>query len=94
MTGRYADFAPKDRGQVALVSEAHCLCDQSQRLIGSAHQSFCPLDSRVHDVTLRPHANPATRSRAAAGGALGLIEKPHRACDLLALVRRALGIGP
>jgi two-component system response regulator FixJ len=45
-------------------------------------------------IVVTAHANPATRSRAAAGGALGLIEKPHRACDLLALVRRALGIGP
>jgi two-component system response regulator FixJ len=45
-------------------------------------------------VIVTAHADPATRSRAAAGGALGLVEKPHRAVELLALVRRALGIGP
>ena len=43
-------------------------------------------------ISVTALANPATRSRAAAGGALGLVEKPHRASELLALVRRALGI--
>jgi two-component system, LuxR family, response regulator FixJ len=45
-------------------------------------------------IIVTAHADPATRSRAAAVGALGLVEKPHRAGELLALVRRALGIGP
>jgi len=45
-------------------------------------------------IIVTAHADPATRSRAAAGGALGVVEKPHRAFELLALVRRALGIGP
>ena len=43
-------------------------------------------------IIVTAHADPATRSRAAAGGALGMVEKPHRAGELLALVRRALGI--
>src|SRR5215469_11798213 len=45
-------------------------------------------------IIVTAHADPATRSRASAGGAFGLVEKPHRASELLALVRRALGIGP
>src|SRR6516165_5672748 len=45
-------------------------------------------------IIVTAHADPATRSRAAVGGAFGLVEKPHRASELLALVRRALGIGP
>jgi len=44
-------------------------------------------------IIVTAHADSVTRRRAAAGGAVGLIEKPHRACELLALVRRALGIG-
>jgi two-component system response regulator FixJ len=43
-------------------------------------------------IIVTAHADSATRSRAAAGGALEVVEKPHRACELLALVRRALGI--
>jgi FixJ family two-component response regulator len=43
-------------------------------------------------IIVTAHADSATRSRAAAGGALGVIEKPHRASELVALVRRALGI--
>src|SRR5215469_9287564 len=54
MTRCYANLAAKDGGQVALVGKASFLCDQSKRLIGSAHQSFCPLDSPVHHITLRP----------------------------------------
>ena len=45
-------------------------------------------------IIVTAHADPATRSRASASGAFGLVEKPHRASELLALVRRALGIGP
>jgi two-component system response regulator FixJ len=45
-------------------------------------------------IIITAHADSTTRSRAAAGGALGVIEKPYRPCVLLALVRRALGIGP
>ena len=45
-------------------------------------------------IIVTAHADPATRSSAAAGGALGLVEKPHRAGELLVLVRRALGIRP
>jgi two-component system, LuxR family, response regulator FixJ len=43
-------------------------------------------------IIVTANVDPATRSRAAAGGALGVIEKPYRVCELLALVRRALGI--
>jgi two-component system response regulator FixJ len=45
-------------------------------------------------IIVTAHADPAARSRAAVGGALAMLEKPHRASELLALVRRALGIGP
>jgi two-component system, LuxR family, response regulator FixJ len=45
-------------------------------------------------IIVTGHANAAARSRAAAGGALAVIEKPHRACELLALVRRALRSPP
>ena len=44
-------------------------------------------------IVVTAHADPATRSRAAAGGALAVLEKPHRTSELLALVRRALAIG-
>jgi len=44
-------------------------------------------------IIVTAHADSATRSRAAADGALAVIEKPHRACELFALVGRALGIG-
>jgi two-component system, LuxR family, response regulator FixJ len=37
--------------------------------------------------------DPSTRRRAQASGALAVIEKPHEACALLALVRIALGRG-
>ena len=57
VTGRYADLAAKDRGKVALVGEADFLRDQSERLIGTAHQSFCPFDAPMHHVTLRPHSD-------------------------------------
>ena len=43
-------------------------------------------------IIVTAHADSATRSRAAAGGALALLEKPYRASELLVLVRRALGI--
>jgi two-component system, LuxR family, response regulator FixJ len=43
-------------------------------------------------IIVTAHADPATRRRAAAGGALAVLEKPYRASELLALVRRALGI--
>jgi two-component system, LuxR family, response regulator FixJ len=45
-------------------------------------------------IIVTAHADPATRSRAAACGALAVLEKPYRASELLALVRRALGIRP
>ena len=44
-------------------------------------------------IIVTAYADSATRSRAAAGGALAVLEKPHRASELLALVRRALAIG-
>jgi two-component system response regulator FixJ len=44
-------------------------------------------------IIVTANADAATRNRAAAAGALGMVEKPHRAAELLALVRRALGIG-
>src|SRR5271166_3321644 len=34
-------------------------------------------------IIVTAHADAATRSRAAAGGALAVLEKPHRASDLL-----------
>ena len=43
-------------------------------------------------IIVTAHADSTTRRRAAAGGALAVIEKPHRASELLALVRLALGI--
>ena len=43
-------------------------------------------------IIVTAHADAGTRSRAAAGGALAVLEKPHRASELLALVRRALAI--
>jgi two-component system response regulator FixJ len=49
-------------------------------------------DDRLPVIIVTAHADPVTRSRATAGGALGMVEKPHRAGELLALVRRALGI--
>jgi hypothetical protein len=64
VTRRYADLSAKDRGQMALVSEADFRRDQSQRLIGSAHQSFCPFDPPVHHVTLRPHTNRLLKAAA------------------------------
>ena len=33
---------------MALVAEADFRSDQSERLIGSADQSFCPFDSPLH----------------------------------------------
>jgi FixJ family two-component response regulator len=45
-------------------------------------------------IIVTAHADSATRSRAAVGGAIAVLEKPHRASELLALVRRALGIRP
>jgi two-component system, LuxR family, response regulator FixJ len=44
-------------------------------------------------IIVTAHADSAARSRATADGALALLEKPHRASELLPLVRRALGIG-
>ena len=44
-------------------------------------------------IVVPAHAVPATLCRAAAGGALAVLEKPHRTSELLALVRRALAIG-
>ena len=44
-------------------------------------------------IIVTAYADSTTRSRAAASGALAMLEKPHRASELLALVRRALGIG-
>jgi FixJ family two-component response regulator len=45
-------------------------------------------------IVVTARADAATRSRAQAGGALAVLEKPHRACELLALLRSALGIAP
>src|SRR5215472_7368809 len=64
MTGCYADLAAKDRGQVALVAETDFPCNHSERLIGAAHQSFCPLDPPVHYVTLRPQTNRLLKAAA------------------------------
>jgi two-component system, LuxR family, response regulator FixJ len=44
-------------------------------------------------IIVTGHADASTRRRAVARGALAVLEKPHRACELLALVRRALA-GP
>jgi len=49
---------------MALVSEADFLRDQSQRLIGSAHQRFCPFDPPMHHVTLGPHTNRLLKAAA------------------------------
>ena len=43
-------------------------------------------------IIVTAHADSATRNRAAAGGALAVLEKPYRASELLVLVRRALSI--
>jgi two-component system, LuxR family, response regulator FixJ len=43
-------------------------------------------------IIVTAHADPTIRSRAATAGALAMVEKPYPACELLALVRRALGI--
>jgi two-component system response regulator FixJ len=43
-------------------------------------------------IVVTARADAATRSRAEAGGAFAVVEKPHRACKLLALLRNALGI--
>ena len=42
---------------MTLVGEPDFPCNHSERLIGAAHQSFCPFDPPVHHVTLRPHTN-------------------------------------
>ena len=69
VTGCYADLTPKDGGQVALIGKADFLCDQSQRLISSADQSFCPFDPPVHHITLRPHTNRLLEAAAEVVGA-------------------------
>ena len=43
-------------------------------------------------IIVTAHADSATRNRAAASGALAVLEKPYRASELLVLVRRALSI--
>jgi hypothetical protein len=42
---------------MALVGEAGFLLDQSEGLIGPAHQGFGPFDPALHDVTLRTDAD-------------------------------------
>jgi DNA-binding response OmpR family regulator len=59
-----------------------------------AYRDRCRRGDGLPVIIVTAHADSATRSRVAAGGALGIVEKPHRACELLALVRGALGIGP
>jgi two-component system, LuxR family, response regulator FixJ len=49
---------------------------------------------RLPVIIVTAHASAAARSRAAAAGVLAVLEKPHRACELLVLVRRALGMAP
>jgi FixJ family two-component response regulator len=44
---------------------------------------------RLPVIIITGHSDPATRRRAAAGGALAVIEKPHQADLLLALLRAA-----
>jgi hypothetical protein len=69
MAGCYPALTPKDGGQVALVGKADFLRDQGKRLIGSAHQSFCPLDTPVHHIALRSHPNRLLEAPAEVVGA-------------------------
>jgi two-component system response regulator FixJ len=43
---------------------------------------------RVPVIVITAWSDPATRSRALACGTIALLEKPHRADELLALIRR------
>jgi len=49
---------------VTLVGEADFRCNHSERLIGAAHQGFCPLDPPAHHVTLRPHTDRLLKTAA------------------------------
>src|SRR5262245_12226664 len=57
VAGCYADLSAKDGSQMALVGEPDPLRDESQRLIGPSHQSFCAFEPSARDVALRsdPH---------------------------------------
>jgi len=46
---------------------------------------------RVAVILITGRLDAATRSRAQAAGALAVVEKPYKAGEILALVRRALG---
>jgi hypothetical protein len=63
VAGCYADLSPEDGGQVALVAKADFLGDQRKRLIGSAHQGFCSLDSPVHHIALGPYPTACLKLR-------------------------------
>jgi DNA-binding response OmpR family regulator len=43
---------------------------------------------RVPVIVITAWSDPATRSHARAAGAIALLEKPHRADELLAMIRR------
>jgi hypothetical protein len=85
---------------VALVGKADFLCDQGQRLIGAAHQSFRPLDSPVHHVALWPDTDrlleaatevewTETRHRRKIGQCQAIIEMASRCSHTRASAARA-----
>jgi hypothetical protein len=61
--GCHARLAAEYRCQMALVAKSDSLGDLGEGLIGSADQSFRPLEATLHDIALRTNADRLLEGR-------------------------------